>query len=149
MKRNEIKLRIEKLKQMCIDPYQAGYDTDYANVDLGRLRLCFELLNAHNEMILIAKPQISNVISTNKQKMSILIQRKTNLKSVASGGDDVVLFVKKLEKDQKPLMAKFFDEAGWISSVEIKDIHYRVIFFSLNCIIKYMLSAKTKTFIVT
>jgi len=128
VKRNEIRQRIEKLKQMRIDPYQTGYEADYVNMDLGRVRLCIELLNAQDETM-IAMPQKSNVISTNKQKMSILIQRKTNLKSVVSGGDDVVLFVKKLEKDQKPIIAKFFDETGWFAPVEIKDIHYRVDIF--------------------
>lgn len=120
-----MKLRIEKLKSLNIDPFKTGYDIDYTNVDLCRLRLCFEL---KSDSFSVA-PILSNIISTNRQKISILIQKKTNLKSVCSGGDDVVLFVKKLEKDQKPILAKFYDDFGWSCIIEIKDIHYRVCFF--------------------
>ena len=73
MKRNEIKPRIERLRQLRMDPCQAGYNVDYANMDLGRVRLCFELVSAlENETRHIARLQMSNVISTNKQKMSII-----------------------------------------------------------------------------
>jgi hypothetical protein len=48
--------------------------------------------------------------------------------SPASGGQNVIIFLKKLEKDQKTLSVKFFDEYGWSSIVELKDhtIHYQV-----------------------
>lgn len=124
VKKSEIRMRIEKLKQLNIDPFQVGYELDYNNIDLGRLRLCFQVFFSYNQIIV--NPIVSNIISTSKQKISILIQKKANLKSLASGGGDVVLFVKKLEKDQKPIIARFFDDSGWSSSVEIKDIHYRV-----------------------
>jgi hypothetical protein len=125
IKRCDIESRIETLKtELKHDPFQVGFDLDYKIIDVGQLRLCFELKLVDNPIEI--KPIVSSVISTNKQKLSVIVQKTTNLKSVVSGGDDVVIFVKKLEKDQKPLMAKFFDDCGWARFVEIKEIHYRV-----------------------
>lgn len=49
------------------------------------------------------------------------------MSSPASGGNLVVIFLKKLEKDQKILHIKFYDETSWSRVVEIKDntIHYQ------------------------
>ena len=38
----------------------------------------------------------------------------------------MTIFLKKLEKDQKKLSAKFFDQVGWSRTVEIHDFHYQV-----------------------
>lgn len=60
-----------------------------------------------------------------------------NFHSTCDGGSEVVLLIKKLEKDQRPLKAKFFD-SNWSEIVDIEDskIHYQVwmIKFFLNII---------------
>ena len=53
--------------------------------------------------------------------------RTTNMCSPSNGGANVVLFLKRLEKDQKTLHVKFYDSHGWSSEVKINDnsIHYQ------------------------
>ncbi len=48
--------------------------------------------------------------------------------ATSNGNGNVVMFLKKLEKDQKILRAKFFDQHGWSQEVKISDnlIHYQV-----------------------
>ena len=71
---------------------------------------------------------VSNIISNSSRKSTLQILRTANMYSPASGGQNVIIFLKKLEKDQKALSVKFFDENGWSSIVELKDhtIHYQV-----------------------
>ena len=73
---------------------------------------------------------LSNVISTSKQKISIIILDKINLEFQVAGGRViyVILFVKKLVRDQKPIYAKFYDNDGWFKVVKVNRIHYRVIY---------------------
>jgi len=81
IKRSDIETRIEKLKtEIKHDPFQVGYEFDYKNIDVGQLRLCFQLDILNNQSLEI-KPIVSQVISTNKQKFSIIIQKIINLKS--------------------------------------------------------------------
>lgn len=47
--------------------------------------------------------------------------------SPSNGGSNVVMFLKRLEKDQKTLHVKFYDQSGWSQEVKINDnsIHYQ------------------------
>ena len=106
----------------------AGFNINIKSIDLGQVRLCFQL-KLNNEMFFenyLIPPIVSQVISTSNQKISILIENKFNLEGSVNGGSDVCLFVKRLEKDQKPIFAVFFDENGWSQSIEIDNIHYKV-----------------------
>ena len=78
----------------------------------------------------ILKPVVSNIISNSSRKSTLQILRTANMYSTANGGQTVIIFLKKLEKDQKTLSVKFFDDHGWNSVVDIKDntIHYQVCF---------------------
>jgi hypothetical protein len=71
---------------------------------------------------------VSNIISNSSRKSSLQIIRANNLYSQASGGNLISLHLKKLETDQRPLVAKFFDDNGWNAQVLIPEteIHYRV-----------------------
>ena len=71
---------------------------------------------------------MSNIISNSSRKSSLQIIRANNLYSQASGGNLISLHLKKLETDQRPLVAKFFDDNGWNAQVLIPEteIHYRV-----------------------
>ena len=42
-----------------------------------------------------------------------------------SGGNQIALLVKKLEKDQKPITARFYDNQGWVKDVCIERVHYQ------------------------
>lgn len=67
------------------------------------------------------------MINNSCRKISLSIISTFNLHSTCDGGSDVIIFIKKLEKDQKPLRAKFYD-SDWSQIVEIEDskIHYQV-----------------------
>ena len=102
---------------------------------MGKLRLCFQIFEQNPltgqfelEMFNPFVPVLSNVISTSKQKISIIILDKINLECQVAGGRDVILFVKKLVRDQKPIYAKFYDNDGWFKVVKVNRIHYRVIY---------------------
>jgi len=114
-----------------------GFSFDKNKIDLTQIRLCFQVYLRDslesNEIIRdqyhILRPMVSSIISNSSRKSTLQILRTANMYSPVSGGQNVVIFLKKLEKDQKVLSVKFFDDDGWSSTVEIKDntIHYQVI----------------------
>lgn len=108
---------------------QIGSDKE-KEVELGRLRLCFQIYfpdeGKYNLNFSVCEPVVSNIITSSKQMDSIIIQNYTSLTCKANGGCDLAMFVKRLEKNQKPLFAKFYDNQGWEENVEIVRIHYRV-----------------------
>ena len=101
-----------------------------------QIRLCFQVYLRDslesNEIIRdkfhILSPIVSNIISNSSRKSTLQIVRTLNMYSQASGDQEVAIFFKKLDKDQKTLSVKFYDEHGWSSIVDLKDIttHYQV-----------------------
>ena len=113
-----------------------GFNADYSKIETGRIRLCLQIFYKNpdtNELDYkypdLKQPILSNIISTNKQKLSIIINDTFNMTGPSCGGNFAILFVKKLEKDQKPIFAKFFDNNGWSEDIEVQKIHYRVYYF--------------------
>jgi hypothetical protein len=102
---------------------------------LTQLRLCFQVYLRDslesNEIIRdqyhILKPVLSNIICNSSRKSTLQIMRTTNMCSPSNGGGNIVMFLKRLEKDQKILHVKFYDSSGWSSEVKINDnsIHYQ------------------------
>ncbi|RNA25921.1 embryonic polarity dorsal-like isoform X1 [Brachionus plicatilis] len=134
-KKSDIENRIKELKEKNVDPFNVGFDFDRQSIDLTSVRLCFQIYLRDSfdttEIIRdkyhILKPVVSQVISNSSRKITLSIISAFNLNSSCNGGSDVVIFIKKLEKDQKPLKAKFYDSSGWSSIVDIEDskIHYQ------------------------
>jgi hypothetical protein len=120
-----------KLKNIIV-----GFNFDHSKIDLTALRLCFQVYLRDsletNEIIRdgyhILRPIVSNIISNSSRKSSLQIIRANTLYSQASGGNLISLHLKKLETDQRPLIAKFFDDNGWNTQILIPEteIHYRV-----------------------
>ncbi len=116
---------------------KAGCDYDPNSIDLNCVRLCFQVflgealelrdLNSDTSLKPLM-PIVSNVISNIHVKTRLQIVRAENMYSPVSGGKTVVIFLKKLEKDQRNLCAKFYDKNGWSKIVKISEnlIHYRV-----------------------
>ncbi len=121
---------------MLIVKYLVGFNFDHSKIDLTQLRLCFQVYLRDNletnEIIRdgyhILRPTVSNIISNSSRKSSLQIIRANTLYSQANGGNLISLHLKKLETDQRPLIAKFFDDHGWNTQVLIPEteIHYRV-----------------------
>ena len=103
---------------------------------MNQVRLCFQVYLRDtlesSEIIRdpyhILKPIVSNVISNSSRKTTLQILRTTNLTSASNGGGQMVIFLKRLEKEQRNLYAKFFDDSGWSTVVKIQEhhIHYQV-----------------------
>lgn len=93
---------------------------------MGKVRLCFQIICKNAKFSAINPIFMSNPISTSKQKLSILIEETSEMSGPMSGGNRIALFVKKLEKDQKPLMARFYDSSsGWMRDVPVERVHYQ------------------------
>lgn len=75
----------------------------------------------------ILKPVLSNIICNSSRKSTLQVMRASNMCSPSNGGANIVMFLKRLEKDQKVIHVKFFDSSGWSSEVKINDnsIHYQ------------------------
>ena len=72
----------------------------------------------------IIGPVVSNTIYNHSHSLQIM--RATNLTSPTTGGGTLVLFLKKLKKNQNDLHVKFYDVSnGWHSEFKINDIHYQ------------------------
>lgn len=106
-----------------------GHDHNFENVDLGKVCLCFQIVEMHSVPIYSYSPHqpvLSRPILTSHQKLSIVIQHTSEMSGPAEGGNFVALFVKKLEKDQKPIVAEFFDlRDGWSVHVPVERVHYQ------------------------
>lgn len=126
-----------KIRKKILIIEKVGFGFDKNGVDLTQIRLCFQVYLRDslesNEIIRdgyhILKPVVSHIICNSSRKSSLSITRSFNLDSYTVGGSSVVLFLKKLEKDQKSLHAKFYDDSGWSTVVKINEnqIHYQVV----------------------
>jgi hypothetical protein len=151
VKSDEIEESINELKNKNVDPFNEGFTFERSTLDLNQLRLCFQVYLRDsletNDIIRdhyhILAPLVSNVI-TNVPRLhmstslssgltlplsnNIQIIRAVNMYSPVNGGQTVCLFLKKLEKDQKIIFAKFFDQNGWCKDVKINEssIHNQV-----------------------
>lgn len=137
-KKHDIEEAINELKSKNVDPFNVGFefikDKSY-QIDLTQLRLCFQVYLRDslesNEIIRdqyhILKPVLSNIICNSSRKSTLQIMRTSNMWSPSNGGANVVMFLKRLEKDQKILHVKFYDQEGWSTEVKINDnsIHYQ------------------------
>lgn len=113
---------------MCVFIFKVkNYSQKPESIDLGKIRLCFQILDHHPfaNSFTPYPPVLSKPISTSKQKLSILIQYTSEMSGAMSGGNQIALLVKKLEKDQKPITARFYDNQGWREDVCIERVHYQ------------------------
>lgn len=112
-----------------------GFDFDRNEIDLTQLRLCFQVYLRDSlestEIIRdkyhILEPIVSNIICNSSRKATLLIERTSKLFATPDGDNEITIFLKRLEKDQKTLIAKFYDDSDWQQTLKITDIHYQVI----------------------
>lgn len=120
--------------------FKVGFSFDRNSIDLTQIRLCFQVYLRDslesNEIIRdqyhILKPVVSQIICNSSRKSTLSIIKSFQMNSPVNGGSTVILFMKKLEKDQKNLKAKFYDDLGWEQLVDISEanIHYQVLLFN-------------------
>lgn len=129
-KKQDFTESFNELKQKNVDPFNAGFSFDHSKIDLTQLRLCFQVYLRENlesnEIVRdpyhILRPIVSNIIANSSRKSTLQIVRAANMDSPSCGSTrPICIFFKKLEKDQRPLVAMFFDDTGWCFPIQIPE----------------------------